>query len=169
MSLLTIENPRNKQETYFETIPSEPSFVSEVVVSATYDAIKLDLESDVTNVSLIPRPRWHDEEYRQAYMDASVEQGIAWQIKVNRKMRDWSQADLARMLDTQQSAVSRLEDPEYGGHSLDMLVRVAHAFDCALSIKLISYAALARDADQLNKQRLYAAPFNEQAALFEAE
>lgn len=92
-------------------------------------------------------------------MEAAIDQGIAWQIKINRKLRHMSQSDLASALCTQQSAVSRLEDPEYGAHSLDTLKQVAKAFDCALLVKFISYSDLAKDSQNLSEIDQYAAPF----------
>ncbi len=101
-------------------------------------------------------PKWGDSEYRQAYLLASIEQGIAWQIRINRKKRGLSQEKLAEMLDTQQSAISRLEDPEYGSHSLDTLVTIANAFDCALSVKFIPFSQLAIESADLSQDALYA-------------
>jgi ribosome-binding protein aMBF1 (putative translation factor) len=108
---------------------------------------------------LMNRPEWRDTEYRQSYLEASIEQGIAWQIKANRQMRGISQEKLAERLGTGQSAISRLEDPEYGAHSLDTLIKVAHAFDCALSVRFISYSRLAEESEDLSKEALFAVPF----------
>ena len=105
------------------------------------------------------RPDWKDREYREAYMEAAVEQGVAWQIRINRQKRGLSQKSLASVIGTQQSAVSRLEDPEYGGHSLETLVQVAKAFDCALAVKFISYSQLASEAERLTEGEQYACPF----------
>ncbi|HXA48566.1 MAG TPA: helix-turn-helix transcriptional regulator [Burkholderiaceae bacterium] len=95
-------------------------------------------------------------------MEASIEQGVAWQIRINRKKRNLSQDDLAELIGTNQSAISRIEDPEYGKHSLDTLVSVANAFDCALSVKFIPYSKLAEDSEDLGADALYAAPFTEE-------
>lgn len=105
------------------------------------------------------RPEWQDREYREAYMEAAVEQGVAWQIRINRQQRGLSQKALASAIGTQQSAVSRLEDPEYGGQSLDTLMQIAKAFDCALAVKFISYSQLATEADRLTEGEQYARPF----------
>src|SRR5690554_2415184 len=85
--------------------------------------------------SLSSKPEWVDAEYRQAYAEAAIEQGIAWQIRANREARNLSQTELAKKIGTRQSAVSRLEDPEHGGHTIPTLLKLAHAFDCALSVK----------------------------------
>lgn len=92
-------------------------------------------------------------------MEAAIEQGVAWQIKINRKLRNMSQVDLGTTIGTQQSGVSRLEDPEYGAHSLDTLKQVAKAFDCALLVKFVSYSDLARESENLSETDQYAAPF----------
>ena len=60
------------------------------------------------------RQDWLDEEFRQGYMVASVEEGLAGQIRAMRKDRRLTQSQLAEKLNTTQSGVSRLEDPEYG-------------------------------------------------------
>lgn len=93
-------------------------------------------------------------------MEAAVEQGVAWQIKINRKFRDMSQKELASAIGTQQSAISRLEDPEYGSHSLETLLDVAKAFDCALLVKFVSYSELALDGENLSESDQYAVPYS---------
>jgi transcriptional regulator with XRE-family HTH domain len=93
-------------------------------------------------------------------MEASVEQGIAWQIRANRQSRGLTQAQLATEMNTTQSAISRLEDPEYGCHSLESLTKIAHIFDCALSVRLISYAQLAKDSEDLSMASMEVNSFN---------
>lgn len=107
------------------------------------------------------KPEWADAEYRQAYAQAAVEQGIAWQVRVNRERRNLTQAELALRIGTRQSAISRMEDPEYGAHSLQQLVKVAHAFDCALLVKFVSFATLACESEHLSPDDLYAASYME--------
>lgn len=106
------------------------------------------------------RPQWGDREYREAYMEAAIEQGVAWQIKINRKFRNMSQKELAAAIGTQQSAISRLEDPEYGAQSLETLLDVAKAFDCALLVKFISYSELAKESERLSETDQYAVPYS---------
>ncbi len=102
------------------------------------------------------RSEWSDKEYRDAYAEAAVEQGIAWQIKTNREIRGLTQKELARSINTKQSSISRMEDPEYGKHSLANLMRIASAFDCALLVKLVSFSTLARESECLSPENLYA-------------
>jgi len=50
---------------------------------------------------------------------------IALQIAALREQAGLSQKDLAKLLKTSQQHISRLESPDYEGHSLSMLRRVA--------------------------------------------
>lgn len=111
---------------------------------------------------LASRPQWQDMEYRQAYAEAAVEQGIAWQVRVNRERRGFKQSELAAKIETHQSAISRMEDPDYGAHSLQQLVKVAHAFDCALMVKFVSYSMLARESECLSPDQLFAPSYTEE-------
>jgi len=111
---------------------------------------------------LVKRPKWQDKEYRDAYLEASIEQGIAWQIRTNRCRRGITQNDLAKEIGTKQSAISRLEDPTYGAHSLETLIEIAKSFDCALSVKFISFSHLAYESEKLSESDLYAATFTEE-------
>jgi len=95
-------------------------------------------------------------------MEATVEQDIAWQIKINRVRRGMDQKTLAKAVGTRQSAISRLEDPEYGRASIPTLVKVAHAFGCALQVRLIPYSELARATQDTREDALYAASFEQE-------
>ncbi|MCD6674883.1 MAG: helix-turn-helix transcriptional regulator [Burkholderiaceae bacterium] len=108
--------------------------------------------------------KWRDPEYRHAYMEAAIDQGVAWQIRVNREERGWTQAELAQRIDSRQSAVSRLEDPEAGDVRLSTLKKVARALDCALIVRFASYSELASLSSDLGPDRLYAASFTDEFA-----
>lgn len=108
------------------------------------------------------KTRWVDQTYREAYAEAAVEQGIAWQVRINRERRGMSQAELARRMDTKQSAISRLEDPGYGAHSLAQLQKVARAFDCALIVKLAAYSTLALESHHLSEDDLFVPGYQEE-------
>jgi len=111
------------------------------------------------------RQDWLDDDERRAYMEATVEQDIAWQIRINRVKRGMDQKSLAKHLGTGQSAISRLEDPAYGRATIPTLVKVAHAFDCALLVRLIPYSELARITSDTTEDALYAAPFEQEKHL----
>ncbi|URL59636.1 helix-turn-helix transcriptional regulator [Luteibacter flocculans] len=125
--------------------------------------ISVDEARRSTSAQLLAQKRkWRNEEYRKSYAEAAVDQGISWQIRINREMRGMTQRDLADRLSTRQSAISRMEDPEYGSHSLARLKEVAHAFRCALLVKLVPYSALARESFLLAEKDLYVRSYDEE-------
>ncbi|MDO8369605.1 MAG: helix-turn-helix transcriptional regulator [Candidatus Nitrotoga sp.] len=111
---------------------------------------------------LAKKKKWADIEYRHLYMNAAIEQGVAWQIKNNRERRHLSQKALANCISTKQSAISRAEDPSYGRHNLETLVKIANAFDCALQVRFVPYSQLAEDSDDLSPDALYAKSYSEE-------
>lgn len=115
--------------------------------------------------AIAERTDWLDPEFREAYMESCVEQNIAWQIRFNRQARQLDQAQLAELINSGQSAVSRMEDPSYGRVNLRTLLKVAKAFKCALSIKLISYAELADETKAFSKENLIVESFDDQVKM----
>jgi len=65
--------------------------------------------------------------------------GEAWEVSMQlaalRQQAGLSQKELARRLKTSQQQVSRLESPDYEGHSLSMLRRVAKALNARVTIE----------------------------------
>lgn len=55
-----------------------------------------------------------------------------------RKSKNLTQTQLANKVGTSQSVIARMEDADYGGHSLKMLRRIAKALDCNLGIEFYS-------------------------------
>jgi len=92
-------------------------------------------------------------------MESSTENMIAWQLRINREERGMTQKDLAELMGTRQSAISRLEDPEGGDVLVSTLVKAAHAFDCALVVRLVDYAEFAATMHDVRPERLFAAGF----------
>jgi len=62
---------------------------------------------------------------------------IGSKIYEMREKAGLSQAQLARMIKTTQSVISRLEDADYRGHSFEMLSRIAAALHYKLVVKFI--------------------------------
>jgi transcriptional regulator with XRE-family HTH domain len=83
--------------------------------------------------------RYLEEQLLDAAFAARFERaGQAWdvalQIAALRQQAGLSQKDLAKLLNTSQQQISRLESPGYEGHSLSMLRRVADALDARVRI-----------------------------------
>lgn len=118
--------------------------------------------SPAATASPRPVPDWLDDpQTRQAYMVASVEQDIAWQVRINRERRGWTQAKLAQLIGTKQSAIARMEDPSYGKHSLATLTKVAQAFQCALLLRLVDFDHFVNETEDVREERLYVKPFED--------
>jgi len=75
--------------------------------------------------------------YREGVADAAQSLQIASLIYEARTAAGLSQKQLADKIHSRQSAISRLEDADYEGHSLTMLRRIASALGLRLDIKLL--------------------------------
>ena len=78
-----------------------------------------------------------DAERRVSLDVERVNAEVARTIYELRKKAGLTQKELAQMVGTTQSVISRLEDADYEGHSLSMLHRVAMALNRRLSVKMI--------------------------------
>lgn len=123
----------------------------------------MNLVSQPTQNYLAERADWKDVESRQAYMEACLEQDIAWQIALNRKARGLTQKQLAEKIgEGSQTSIARWEDPCYGRHSIPSLVKIAHAFDCALIVRLAPYSKLAELTKNTSKEAFLVASFEQE-------
>jgi len=67
---------------------------------------------------------------------------IAGQIYNLRTQAGLSQTQLAKLVGTTQSVISRLEDADYNGHSLNMLRRIARVLHCKVEVRLVPEEAV---------------------------
>jgi ribosome-binding protein aMBF1 (putative translation factor) len=72
---------------------------------------------------------------KRALDEAILNAEIAQEIYALRVKADLTQKQLARMIGTTGSVISRLEDADYGGHSLKMLQRIAIALNYRLEVR----------------------------------
>lgn len=155
--------PKSTKPVAIQTFRLRPGSIETCVISAPRESPSRPKNSEATPVRYLSlKPQWSDREYREAYLEASIEQGIAWQIRINRQKRGLTQKDLAKTLKTRQSAISRLEDPEHGAYNLKTLIEIAKAFDCALSVKYIPYSRLAEESYMLSEEDQFALPYSAQ-------
>lgn len=68
-----------------------------------------------------------DPEFAARFEHAGEAWDVSLQIAALRQRAGLSQKELAKLLNTSQQQISRLESPGYEGHSLSMLRRVAEA------------------------------------------
>jgi DNA-binding XRE family transcriptional regulator len=67
-----------------------------------------------------------------------ADNAVARKIYDLRMKAGLSQRELARMVGTSASAICRLEDADYEGHSLAMLNRIAEALDRRVEIRFVA-------------------------------
>ncbi|MEO0835594.1 MAG: helix-turn-helix transcriptional regulator [Cyanobacteria bacterium J06642_3] len=96
-------------------------------------------------MEIIDRMIGDDTETRELYEQAKVNVHVAQLIYDARSSAGLSQIELARMVGTTQSVISRLEDADYEGHSLSMLNRVAQALNREVKIDLVPIASSLED------------------------
>ena len=72
---------------------------------------------------------------RSQFIASQVDKGIAYQIRALRDRQELSQEELAKMVDMNQNAISRLESPLRGRPTITTLKRLAAAFDVALVVR----------------------------------
>ena len=88
-------------------------------------------------MKILDRMIGDDADLREMCEQATVNAHVAQVIYDARTEAGLSQTELARMIGTTQSVISRLEDADYEGHSLSMLSRVAQALDREVKIDLV--------------------------------
>ncbi len=77
-----------------------------------------------------------DSELQGMIREASLNAEVAQLIYDARTQAGLTQQQLADLVGTKQSAIARLEDTDYEGHSLSMLQRIAGALNRRVEIQL---------------------------------
>ncbi len=77
-----------------------------------------------------------NKEFEKSYYEGLEKARIAIEITLFREKKGFTQAKLAELTGTSQSAIARLEDPDYKCYSLSTLRKIADALDSKLVIKL---------------------------------
>jgi transcriptional regulator with XRE-family HTH domain len=87
---------------------------------------------------LYDRYAGNDPDLIEAYEQEVLNAGIARTIFNVRTKAGLSQRELAERVGTSASAICRLEDADYEGHSLSLLKRIAAALDKRVEVRLVS-------------------------------
>jgi transcriptional regulator with XRE-family HTH domain len=77
-------------------------------------------------------------------VDAHIRNGVAFQIRAMRRERKWRQEDLANAIGSKPTQITRIENPNYGSHTIATLRRIAAAFDVALIVRFAPLSELVR-------------------------
>jgi transcriptional regulator with XRE-family HTH domain len=89
-----------------------------------------------TNFDLYLEEQLKDPDFAERFERAGEAWDVALQLAALREKAGLSQRDLARKLKTSQQQISRLESPDYEGHSLSMLRRVANVLGATVRVTL---------------------------------
>ena len=78
---------------------------------------------------------------RRAELDKALEDALVGQAIYDARIKArLTQKQLAKLIDSDQSVISRLEDADYDGHSLSMLRRIAAALGKRIDIRFVDAA-----------------------------
>lgn len=77
------------------------------------------------------------EGVRDAFQAVAIKEVLAWQIKQAMEVQKLSQAELAKLMGTSRSQVSRLLDPADGNITLSTLQRAAEMLGRKVRLELI--------------------------------
>ena len=84
-----------------------------------------------------------DKAKQQALQAEREKSGIAEQIYNLRKQAGLSQKELADLVGTTQSVISRLENADYTGQTLSMLQRIAEPFSQQVEVRFVPRTSVA--------------------------
>jgi len=100
------------------------------------------------------RKTFEDEDARYVYADSTVNAFIAAQIKALREDRELSQEELAILIGTKQSGISRLEKADYSSWKIGTLRKLARAFGVRLKISFEEFGTLLPDISGFSQKKL---------------
>jgi transcriptional regulator with XRE-family HTH domain len=97
---------------------------------------------------------FRDREYRESYAEGFLSSWISHQLTAVRQQRGLTQQQLAEMVGTKQSGISRLERDGYGRWNFSTLQKVAFALDCRLKVSLETFGSLIAEASEFAEVNL---------------
>ena len=105
-----------------------------------------------------------DEDARYAYADAVINAFVSAQIKALREDRELRQEDLAELIGTKQSGISRLEKADYSSWKIETLSKLARAFGVRLRISFEEFGTLVDDVAGFKEKNLLPQKFENDPA-----
>jgi len=102
----------------------------------------------------ILKKAFKDKDYRHGYADEFLNSSIATQIKVLREQRGWSQKELANRAQMKQPRISVMENVNYSSWSINILRKLAEAFDLTLFVSFESFGKRLTDIERFNRENL---------------
>jgi transcriptional regulator with XRE-family HTH domain len=98
------------------------------------------------------KEEFKDKEFEKGFYREVEKARISFEIAYFRKKANLTQADLAKKINTSQSAIARLENPDYQKYSISVLRKVAEAFGLELVVSLREKIASREERDEKNSR-----------------
>jgi transcriptional regulator with XRE-family HTH domain len=105
-----------------------------------------------------------DAAYRRAFAD-DVGTGLAFQTRLLREDRGWTQEEMAARMGKSQATISQWENPAYGSYTLNTLKELAGAFDVALMVRFAPFSEIVEWSVGLTSVRLAPPSFEEESRI----
>jgi transcriptional regulator with XRE-family HTH domain len=109
--------------------------------------------------------KFRNKEYRDSFVAEYIASHIPLKIRGMRDRRGMSQTRLGELAGVKQEWISKLEDPNYGRLTISTLLKIASAFDCALSVDFVPFSQLLDSATTLSAQSFDVPSFEEELGL----
>ena len=104
------------------------------------------------------RDELKDPEYSEGYAESFLNAWIATQIKVLREQHGLKQGELAKMVGTKQTGISRIESVNYSAWNIRTLKKLARAFNVRLKVSFETYGSLLDEVEAFSREALQRAP-----------
>jgi len=97
---------------------------------------------------------FNDREYAHAYMESHAVSRLAAQVYAIRKMRGWSQEELAKESGIAQERISKIESADFDSLTITTLKKLSRAFDVSLRVAFQPFNEGMLDVVNMTPQRL---------------
>jgi len=103
--------------------------------------------------------KMHDKEYRDGYVAAHTRQVLSKQMREFRGAKP--QVEFAALLDKRQTMVSRLENPNYSGWTLNTLFEVASKLNVAVFVRFVDFQTFLQYTGKQSEAALHPERYNQ--------
>ncbi len=108
----------------------------------------------MSDISEALRAELRDPAYSEGYAESFLNSYIATQIKVIREQRNLRQAELAALMGTTQTAISRIENVNYSAWNIKTLKKLARALRVRLRVSFETFGTLPDEVEAFDRESL---------------